>query len=129
MKFTLDEVRGKGYPATNPATGEEHQRIDYELLMTFLNPRSKFDVIIPQGGKFPEEETWGEGDVSNETRWGENYTLHRGVVHCAAAVVSARPTLASDPEGPKRKTMSSKTSRRPLASPRRSERIKKAKRQ
>ena len=129
VEFAIPEVRGMGYPATNPLTGEEYQRIDYELLMTFHNPRSIFEMIIPQGGKFPEEETWGGGDVSNETRWGENYVRYRDVVHCAAAVFSTRPTLASVPEGRRKKTVSGKTSKRGLTSPRRSERFKKAKRE
>ena len=117
-----------GCPVTNPLTGEDYQRIEYEILMTFHNPRSTFQMIIPRGGKFPEE-TWGEGDVSNETRWGEGYKRYENGVHCAAAVFSSRPALASDPEGPKKKTVSDKISKRRLESPRRSERLKKAKRE
>ena len=128
MEFTVPEVRGMGYPAINPVTGEEYQRIDYELLMTFQNPRSIFEMIIPRGGKFPEEETWAEGDVSDETRWGEDYIRFRDVVHCAAAVFSTRPVPSSDPEGPRRKTVSGKTSKRPPTSLRRSKRFEKAKR-
>ena len=118
-----------GYPATNPVTGEKYQQIDYEILMTFHNPRSTFEMIIPRSGKFPEESTWGEGNVSNETRWGKDYVLFKNVVHCAAAVFSSRPALASNSEGLRRKTVSGKTSKRPLESSRRSERVKKAKRE
>ena len=128
VEFTVSDVRDKGYSATNPVTGEEYRRIDYEILMTFHNPRSTFEMIIPRGGKFPGEDTWGEGDVSNETRWGENYFLFQGVVHCAAAVFSTRPAPTSDPEGPRRKAVSGKTSERRPTSLRRSRRLKKAKR-
>ena len=128
MEFTVSDVRDKGYPATNPVTREKYQRIDYEILMTFHNPRSLFAMIIPRGGKFPEV-TWGEGNVSDETRWGEGYDRYENAVHCAAAVFSSRPALASDPEGPEKKTVSGKTSKRRLKSPRRSLRVKKAKRE
>ena len=128
VEFTVPEVRGMGYPATNPVTGEEYQRIDYEILMTFHNPRSALEMIIPRGGKFPEEEAGTEGDVTDETRWGEDYIRFRDVVHCAAAVFSTRPALTSDPEGPRRKSMPGNTSKCRPTSLRRSKRLKKAKR-
>ena len=128
VEFTVPEVRGMGYPAINPVTGEKYQHIDYELLMTFQNPRSIFEMIIPRGGKFPEAEAWAEGDVSDETRWGEDYIRFRNVVHCAAAVFSTRPAVTSDREGPRRKAVSGKTSKRRSTSLRRSKRLKKAKR-
>ena len=128
IEFPVPDVRDMGYPARNPDTGEEYQHIEYEILMTFHNPRSTFEMIIPRGGKFPEA-TWGEGDVSNETRWGEGYDRHENGVHCAAAVFSTRPAIPSEPKVPRRKAVSEKISKRRLGSPRRSERIKRAKRE
>ena len=75
IKFTLDEVEGMGHVETNPLTGMKYQKIEYEIIMTFDNPRSKFEMIIPDGGLFP-----------NEEQWGEKYTRHEADIHLAAAV-------------------------------------------
>ena len=75
IKVTISEVEGMGYRATNPETGEVSQRIDYELLMTFYNPRGHFEMIIPDGGKFP-----------NEKSWGKKYERHEVKIHLAAAL-------------------------------------------
>lgn len=52
MELFVAEVEGWGYLAPNPETGEGNQIIEYEMLMTFDNPRNKFEMIIPDGGKF-----------------------------------------------------------------------------
>lgn len=75
IKFTIAEVEGMGYLAKNQKTGEVSQRIEYEVLMTFYNPRGKFEMIIPDGGKFPDEVSWGK-----------EYQRHEAVIHLAAAL-------------------------------------------
>ena len=62
MGLFVAEVEGWGYLAPNPETGEEYQIIAYEMLMNFDNPRNKFEMIIPDGGKFRDEDNWGEED-------------------------------------------------------------------
>ena len=60
MELFVAEVEGWGYVATNPETREEYQIVAYEMLMD--NPRNKFEMIIPDGGKFRDEDNWGEED-------------------------------------------------------------------
>lgn len=45
--------------SANPETGEVHQRFEYELLWHY-NSMTEMEMIIPDGGKFPDEENWGE---------------------------------------------------------------------
>lgn len=66
LRMTVDDVEACGYLATNPETGEEHRRIDYAILNTFHNPRSKFEMIIPNGGRFPDEVGWGRNYYKGE---------------------------------------------------------------
>ncbi len=59
LRITLPEAEDWGYVATNEETGDIHRRSEYEVLNTFYNPSSKFEMILPKGGRFPDEVGWG----------------------------------------------------------------------
>ena len=73
-----------GYDAENSKTGYKHQCIEYELIMTFDNSRSCFDIMVPLDGRVSDQE-------------GDGYTfLHRHAkVNCAAAASTPPPAVES----------------------------------
>lgn len=101
IEFTIDEVEGMGHLETNEETGMEYQKIEYEISMTFDNPRSKFEMIIPDGGLFPDKE-----------QWGEKYSLYEADIHLAAAVFATPAPIECGTRGQKAVAVSARGIRR-----------------
>lgn len=75
-----DTDRGQFTKCQNKKTGKWYFKMEYEVRVLVDHPRLMYEVIIPRGGKFPNERDWGEDPIRKPA-----------VLNCAAAFEIARP--------------------------------------
>ena len=68
LVWEIDDVEGMGYRERNPRNRRWYQALEYEILMPFDPSSSRVIMIIPDGGKFPDEESWGENFQCREAK-------------------------------------------------------------
>lgn len=70
----------------NKRTRQWYLKMDYEVRVSFDYPRLNYEIVIPQNGRFPDSETWGDDPIRRPA-----------VLNCAAAFEITRPQALETP--------------------------------
>ena len=87
LEVDLSDVdRRKFDTIRNRRTKKIYLRMEYEVRVEFDYPRLTYEIIIPQNGKFPDSENWGNDPIRKPA-----------ILNCAAAIEVNGPQTMETP--------------------------------